>query len=64
MISAEGGCGGTGSLEKSFSEALCREGLRQGEEVVLVDEMRVGLLGQSRWVWGKRGETVRQRVEL
>ena len=29
-----------------------------------MDEMRVGLLGQSRRVWGKRGETVRQRVEL
>jgi len=32
--------------------------------VIFVDEMRVGLLGQSRRVWGKRGEKVRQRVEL
>ena len=29
-----------------------------------MDEMRVGLLRQSRRVWGKRGEKVRQRVEL
>ena len=29
-----------------------------------MDERRVGWLGQSRRVWGKSGEKVRQRVEL
>ncbi len=53
--------------KKAYLESLCQEGLRRGEEVVCVDEMRVvrvGLLGQSRRVWGRRGETVRQRLEL
>ena len=38
--------------------------LRRGEEVVFADEMRLGLLGQVRRVWGRRGEKMRQRVEL
>ena len=42
---------------------MCRPGklleaLRQQEV-----EMRAGLYGQSRRVWGKRGEKVRERVE-
>jgi hypothetical protein len=40
------------------------EGLRRGEEVVFADEMRLGLLGQVRRVWGRRGEKLRRRVEL
>ena len=44
--------------------ALQAEGLRRGEEVVFADEMRLGLLGQVRRVWGRRGEKMRQRVEL
>jgi hypothetical protein len=32
--------------------------------VVFADEMRLGLLGQVRRVWGRRGEKMRQRVEL
>jgi hypothetical protein len=38
--------------------------LRRGEEVVFADEMRLGLLGQVRRVWGRRGEKLRRRVEL
>jgi len=44
--------------------ALQAEGLRRGEEVVFADEMRLGLLRQVRRVWGRRGEKMRQRVEL
>ena len=40
------------------------EGLRRGEEGVFAEEMRLGLLGQVRRVWGRRGEKMRQRVEL
>jgi hypothetical protein len=43
---------------------LQAEGLRRGEEVVFADEMRLGLLGQVRRVWGRRGEKLRRRVEL
>ena len=38
--------------------------LRRGEEVMCADEMRLGLLGQVRRVWGRRGEKLRRRVEL
>jgi hypothetical protein len=38
--------------------------LRRGEEVVFADEMRLGLLGQVRRVWGRGGEKLRGRVEL
>ena len=38
--------------------------LRRGEEVVFADEMRLGLLGQVRRVWGRRGEKQRRRIEL
>jgi hypothetical protein len=44
--------------------ALQAEGLRRGKEVVFADEMRLGLLGQVRRVWGRRGEKLRRRVEL
>jgi hypothetical protein len=44
--------------------ALQAEGLRRGEEVVFADEMRLGLLGQVRRVWGRRGEKLRRRVKL
>jgi hypothetical protein len=37
---------------------------RRGEEVAFADEMRLGLLGQVRRVWGRRGEKLRRRVEL
>jgi hypothetical protein len=38
--------------------------LRRGEKVVFADEMRLGLLGQVRRVWGRRGEKQRWRIEL
>jgi hypothetical protein len=31
---------------------------------MFADEMRLGLLGQVRRVWGRRGEKLRRRVEL
>ena len=56
----ESGCAGAGGVEKGGLLAA----LRRGEEVVFADEMRLGLLGQVRRVWGRRGEKMRQRVEL
>jgi hypothetical protein len=56
----ESGCAGAGGVEKGGLWAA----LRRGEEVVFADEMRLGLLGQVRRVWGRRGEKLRRRVEL
>jgi len=56
----ESGCAGAGEVEKGGLLAA----LRRGEEVVFADEMRLGLLGQVRRVWGRRGEKLRRRVEL
>jgi hypothetical protein len=53
-----------GACKKGSLGALQAEGLRRGEEVVFADEMRLGLLGQVRRVWGRRGEKLRRRVEL
>jgi len=65
---ADGGesrCAGAGGVEKGgLLAALQAEGLRQGEELVFADEMRLGLLGQVRRVWGRRGEKQRRRIEL
>ena len=38
--------------------------LRRGKEALCADEMRLGLLGQMRQVWWRRGEKLRRRVEL
>jgi hypothetical protein len=38
--------------------------LRRGKGGLFADEMRLGLLGQMRRVWGRRGEKLRRRVEL
>jgi hypothetical protein len=56
----EGGCAGAGGVEEGGLLAA----LRRGEEVVFAEEMRLGLLGQVRQVWGRRGEKLRRRVEL
>ena len=56
----ESGCAGAGGVEKGGLLAA----LRRGEEVVFADEMRLGLLGQVRRVWGRRGEKQRRRIEL
>jgi len=44
--------------------SLAGGGAKAREEVVFADEMRLGLLGQVRRVWGRRGEKLRRRVEL
>jgi hypothetical protein len=56
----ESGWAGGGGVEKGGLLAA----LRRGEEVVFADEMWLGLLGQVRRVWGRRGEKLRRRVEL
>ena len=38
--------------------------LRRGKEALFADEMRLGLLGQMRRVWGRRREKLRRRVKL
>ena len=42
--------------KRGLLAALQAEGLRRGEEGVFADEMRLGLLGQVRRVWRRRGE--------
>jgi DDE superfamily endonuclease len=44
--------------------ALIEAGVRLGQGVWWSDEMRLGLLGQVRRVWGIRGVKIRQKVEL
>jgi hypothetical protein len=56
--------GRRGPVKRRSLGALQAEGLRRGEEVVFADEMRLGLLGQVRRVWGRRGEKLKRRVEL
>ena len=56
----ESGCAGAGGVEKG---GLLAAPMR-GEEGVFADEMRLGLLGQVRRVWGRRGEKLRRRVKL
>lgn len=61
-----GACGrcATGAVEKrGFREALTAQGVRLGQRVVFVDEMRVGLIGQVRRRWTVRGVRLCQRVE-
>jgi methyl-accepting chemotaxis protein len=61
-----GACGrcATGAVEKrGFREALTAQGVRAGQRVVFVDEMRVGLIGQVRRRWTVRGVRLCQRVE-
>jgi hypothetical protein len=42
---------------------LKAQGVRAGQRVVFVDEMRVGLIGQVRRRWAVRGVRLCQRVE-
>jgi hypothetical protein len=42
---------------------LTAQGVRAGQRVVFVDELRVGLIGQARRRWTARGVKWRQRVE-
>ena len=61
-----GACGrcAAGAVEKrGFRAALTAQGVRVGQRVVFVDEMRVGLIGQARRRWTVRGVRSCQRVE-
>ena len=52
-------------MEKGgLASALSAAGLTPASVVGWADEMRVGLRGQVRRVWGRRGVPVRQRVAL
>jgi hypothetical protein len=47
-----------------FGQALGARELRAGTRVGFTDEMRIGLHGTVRRVWGRRGTKVRQRVQI
>lgn len=49
--------------KRGLVEALRAQGVRAGQRVVFVDEMRVGLIGVVRRRWGARGVKLRARVE-
>jgi hypothetical protein len=49
--------------KRGFGEALKAQGVRLGQRVVFVDELRVGLIGQVRRRWTVRGVKLCQRVE-
>jgi hypothetical protein len=49
--------------KRGFGEALTAQGVRLGQRVVFVDELRVGLIGQVRRRWTVRGVRLCQRVE-
>ena len=52
-------------MEKGgFTTALAQAGLTAAQGVGCSDEMRVGLRGTTRRVWGRRGVKVRQRLQL
>lgn len=44
--------------------ALAAAGLTAGSRIGFADELRLGLRGTSRRVWGRRGIKVRQRLQL
>ena len=46
------------------TEALAAAGLTRSRGVGFTDELRVGLRGTTRRVWGRRGVKVRQRLQL
>ena len=52
-------------MEKGgLARSLLREGVRPGSVIGFADEMRVGLRGMVRRVWGVRGRKVVQRLQL
>ena len=52
-------------MEKGgLASALLAAGLTAEDQVGWADEMRVGLRGQVRRVWGRRGVPVRQRIQF
>ena len=61
----EGGCERTGVVEKGgLGRCLRRAGVSRGTLIGFADEMRVGLRGMVRRVWGVRGLKVVQRLQL
>ena len=52
-------------MEKGgLAAALAAAGLTTASRVGFADEQRIGLRGTTRRVWGRRGVTVRQRLQL
>ena len=52
-------------MEKGgLAQALDAVGLTRGSRIGFGDELRVGLRGTTRRVWGRRGIKVRQRLQL
>jgi hypothetical protein len=47
-----------------LASALSAVGLTQGSRIGFGDELRLGLRGTTRRVWGRRGTKVRQRLQL
>ena len=61
---SQGFCRRAGCLEKrGLTEQLHLAGVGGPQEVYWADEMRVGLIGQTRRVWAPRGVKVEQAVE-
>jgi len=57
--------GAASILEKrELQQALAQAGLTSQTPIGFADEMRVGLRGMVRRVWGLRGVKVRQRLQL
>ena len=52
-------------MEKGgLATALDAVGLTRGSRIGFGDELRLGLRGTTRRVWGRRGIKVRQRLQL
>jgi DDE superfamily endonuclease len=47
-----------------LTQALTAVGLTRGSRIGFGDELRLGLRGTTRRVWGRRGTKVRQRLQL
>ena len=50
--------------KEGLAAALAAAGLTTASRVGFADEQRIGLRGTTRRVWGRRGVTVRQRLQL
>jgi transposase len=50
--------------KRGLGAALIQAGVQLGQGIWWSDEMRLGLLGQVRRVWGIRGVKIRQKLEL
>lgn len=50
--------------KRGLASSLGAVGLTQASRVGFADELRLGLRGTTRRVWGRRGSKVRQRLQL